>query len=94
MRLVWSRRALGQLAKISAYIAEHNPSAAASIHDQIRDTTNRLCAFPLSGRAGRVAETRELVIPGLNYILPYRVRDDRVEILAIFHAARHWPETL
>ncbi len=44
------------------------------------------------GRAGRVPGTRELLIPGTPYIIPYRVRAGAVEILRVFHAARRWPE--
>ena len=25
------------------------------------------------------------------YIIPYRVREDRVEVLRVFHTARKWP---
>jgi toxin ParE1/3/4 len=32
-----------------------------------------------------------LVIPDTPYIIPYRVREGRVEVLRIFHAARKWP---
>lgn len=92
MKIVWSHRALGQLRAISAYIAEHNPAAAMSIRDRIRTGINQLRDFPLSGRAGRVAETRELVISGAPYLAAYRQRGDRIEILAILHAAREWPE--
>jgi toxin ParE1/3/4 len=42
---------------------------------------------------GRVPGTRELVIPGTPYIVPYRVRANAVEILRVFHAARKWPKT-
>ncbi len=43
------------------------------------------------GRAGRVPGTRELVISGTPYIVPYRVRGGAVEVLRVFHAARRWP---
>ena len=33
-------------------------------------------------RPGRIDGTRELVITGTSYILPYRVRHDAIEILA------------
>jgi toxin ParE1/3/4 len=46
------------------------------------------------GRQGRIDGTRELVIHGLPYIIPYRVRRGRVEILAVIHAARRWPTRL
>jgi plasmid stabilization system protein ParE len=41
-----------------------------------------------------VLGTRELVIEGLPYIIPYRVRDNHVEILRVLHTARRWPEKL
>jgi toxin ParE1/3/4 len=44
------------------------------------------------GRPGRVPGTRELVVSDTPFILPYRVRDSAVEILAVFHGARQWPE--
>ena len=47
--------------------------------------------FPASGRPGRVAGTRELVVSRTPYIVPYRVRDDTVELLLVLHAARKWP---
>lgn len=43
------------------------------------------------GRIGRARGTRELVFPDLPYIVVYRVTDS-VEILALVHAARQWPE--
>lgn len=94
MKLVWTDAALRDLREVSAYIAENNPSAAARVRDRIRNSVRRLAEFPLSGRAGRVAETRELVVPGTAYLVPYRVRAERIEILAIFHAAREFPEEM
>jgi len=43
------------------------------------------------GRPGRVPSTRELVIPSTPYLVPYWVRDDCIEVLRVFHAARRWP---
>ncbi|WP_420043090.1 type II toxin-antitoxin system RelE/ParE family toxin [Agrobacterium tumefaciens] len=36
--------------------------------------------------------TRELVIPGLPYIVAYHVTEKQVEILFVQHAAREWPD--
>jgi len=41
-----------------------------------------------------VAATRELVVTTTPFIVAYRVVEDRVEILAVFHGARIWPEAL
>jgi toxin ParE1/3/4 len=52
--------------------------------DRSLETANR-------GRAGRIANTRELVLPRLPYLVVYRVDEDRVLILNIVHGARRWP---
>ena len=47
---------------------------------------------PGLGRSGRVANTRELIVSGLPYIIPYRVKNNAIEILRMFHCAMQWPE--
>jgi hypothetical protein len=47
---------------------------------------------PEIGRNGRVAGTRELVIPKTPFLVPYRVNGQSLEILRIYHAAQRWPE--
>lgn len=42
------------------------------------------------GRPGRVAATREGVLPNFPYIIPYRVKDQWIEILRVFHTSRKW----
>ena len=92
MRVRWLKRALKNLDEEAEYIARDNPQAAARIVERIATSVDRLAAHPASGRPGRVAGTRELVISGTVYLVPYRVRDDTVEILRVFHSARKWPE--
>ena len=52
----------------------------------------QLAVFPLSGRPGRVEGTRELVVARAPYIVAYRIVEDDLEIAAIIHAARRWPD--
>jgi toxin ParE1/3/4 len=92
VRVVWLRTALRNLDAAAAWIARDSPTAATRVVQRIRRATERLAAHPESGRPGRVAGTRELVVPGLPYILPCRLREDRVEILRVLHTARRWPE--
>jgi toxin ParE1/3/4 len=73
------------------YIARDNPAAADRVLTRIEQAVAHLAEHPASGRAGRVPGTRELVVSGTPYIIPYRVRKDSVEILRVFHAARRWP---
>ena len=46
------------------------------------------------GRPGRLVGTRELVIPDTPYVIPYRVRRDRLELIAVFHSRQKWPMKL
>jgi len=52
-----------------------------------------LAAHPYLGRPGRVAGTWELVVTSTPFIAVYRVINDRIEILAVFHGNRMWPDT-
>jgi addiction module RelE/StbE family toxin len=94
VRVRWLRRALANLDAEAEYIAEDNPAAAGRVVLNILRAVDLLKKNPALGRAGRVAGTRELVVPGTPYIVPYRVRGEAVEILRVFHAARKWPEKL
>ena len=94
MRVRWLRRALANLDAEGEYIAGDNPEAAGRVVMRILRAVDLLKKNPALGRAGRVAGTRELVVTGTPYIVPYRVRGEAVEILRVFHAARKWPEKL
>lgn len=90
MKIVWLRRALANLEHEADYIGQTDPAAAAHVLARLQDVVQRLADHPQSGRTGRIMGTRELVVPGLPYIIPYRVKDSRVEILRIFHTSRRW----
>ena len=94
MKLRWLRSGSSSLRLHVSFIAADNPRAATDVRRRIRTAVLRLVDFPQSGRAGQLAGTRELVVPGLPYIVVYRVGRDAVEILRVFHAARNWPPLL
>ncbi len=94
MRIKWLRTALRNLDDEAEYISRDSPTAAAKVVTGIVKAVALLGQFPSLGRPGRVAGTRELVVSGTPYIIPYRARGDAVEILRVFHAAPKWPERL
>ena len=94
MRVEWLHTALTNLDAEAEYIARENPEAAARVVAKIAAAVQRLARHPGMGRPGRVPGTRELVVPGPPYLIPYRVRSESVQILRVFHAARRWPPTL
>jgi len=93
VKVRWLDQAVKDLKAVRAYIARDNPSAAAGVAQRIRDAVKILNDYPAAGRAGRVPNTRELIVAGTPYILPYRVRAENVEILRVLHGAQQWPES-
>lgn len=94
MKVRWTALALRQLREARLYIEVENPRAANAIGSRIEDGVNRLVLFSEMGRPGRRTGTRELVIPGTNFIVAYQVTADTIDILAVLHGARQWPERL
>jgi len=94
MRIIWSRRALRHLRHLRDYIAQDNPDAAVGVAERILAGVELLAEHPNLGRPGRVPGTRELVVPATPYVIPYRVRAARLELIAVFHGRQKWPGCL
>jgi toxin ParE1/3/4 len=90
VKIDWTVPALQHIREAREYIEIDNPAAAARQIDSIESTVNHLRAFPMMGRAGRRAGTRELPVPGTPYILVYRVKRESVQLLAVLHGAHNW----
>ncbi len=91
MRIHWTRPAPADLEAIGDFIARDNPVAAERIVVSLVASVDALRDHPNLGRPGRLPETRELVVGGTPYVVPYRVLGGDVEILAVVHGARRWP---
>jgi len=93
MRVLWLARAVRHLIQIKSHIASDNPIAAEAVGLRLVEASERLADFPTSGRLGRVTGTRELVVRHTPYIIVYRTKGEAVEITAVLHGARRWPES-
>ena len=94
MRVIWTARARAELDELADYLSAFGAATALGQVRLIRSAATLLGEHPHKGRLGRVDESRELIVSGTPYILPYRVRDGRVEILAVIHMSRQWPNQL
>lgn len=94
MKIVWTKLALQDLNQVWNFIAADRPQAADDMMERLGQAVAQLLAYPNLGRPGRVRGTRELVIMGTPYLVPYRVKKKHIEILAVLHGARRWPEEL
>jgi len=91
-RIEWMDGAVSDLQQISQYIERDRDIAAANrVTQAIYDCVQTLQSMPYRGRAGRVAGSRELVVPRLPYIVFYRVLGERVIIIGIAHGAQNLP---
>jgi toxin ParE1/3/4 len=92
MTIIWSPQALGDVEAIFDYLLEENPAVAWATHERLMGHIERLVSHPGLGRPGRVPGTRELIVSGTPYLVPYRVVGDEVRILRVYHGARQWPD--
>jgi len=94
MKVVWTRKASRHLhAAYDYWRGESSPAAAAAMLDRIFSAVELLERYPEAGRRGRVPGTRELVIGPIPFLVAYRTRRGHIEILALLHASRKWPES-
>ncbi|HTF96664.1 MAG TPA: type II toxin-antitoxin system RelE/ParE family toxin [Cellvibrio sp.] len=94
MQIKWLEKALLNLDEEATYIATENPQMAQIVVQRIYDAVLLLRANPALGVPGRVNGTRELLVPGTRYLIPYRVqaRLQEIQILALFHTSRKPPK--
>jgi len=91
MRIRWTTRAANDLYNIVKRIQRDNEAAAAKVANILYQGCDDLRTFPRRGRSGRIQGTRELVFPGLPYILVYQIKHQIVEVVRIYHGAQDWP---
>lgn len=64
---------------------------AHSIIRKLYDAGRSLKRFPNRGRIGQLADTRELVMSPLPYIIVYRVEPQMVHIFRVVHTSQDLP---
>lgn len=88
MQIVWTETALRHLTSIHDYIERDKPEAAKDVAQAICRGIAFLADHPHLGRPGRKPGTRELIIAGTPYLVPYHVQGDRLTIVAVLHGAQ------
>ena len=93
MKLRHSRRSIRQISSILSYIAERDSSAADRVSRRFQEAIAMLMEFPGAGHRGAQTGTREFAVPGLPYVIVYRVISvrDELRIAGVFHGAQLRP---
>ena len=91
MTLEWTQLAIADLVEARAYVELDSPHAAQDLARRILAAAESLLDMPLIGRKGRSRATREKPVAGTPFILVYRLKAERVQILRVYHGHRRWP---
>lgn len=84
--------ASGHLEAVFQYLDGISSKVAAAQMKRIFEGIDQLKRFPESGPAGRVAGTRELVIPRTPFVVVYSLEKDVINIVAVLHGSQRWPQ--
>lgn len=88
----WLKKALADLDSSLSYVETNQGEATAkALATKLFSAVDSIVHDPSIGRPGRIAGTRELVISGTKYLIPFRVKGTEVQILRIFHTSRKPP---
>jgi toxin ParE1/3/4 len=93
VKVHWSAASVRHLQEAFDYLQGESSGGALTIQRRIQQTVRRIGQMPFSGRPGRIEGTREAVVPRAPYIVVYRVSEQTVEIVGVWHGARQWPES-
>ena len=91
MRISWTPAAAADLEHISSYLKERHPHYRQPTMRKLYEAIRSLKESPQRGRLGREDGTRELLFPPMPYIAVYRVKEQTIEVLRIYHAAQDRP---
>lgn len=86
MRIRWTTAAAADLQRINGYLRDHHPNYRQATIRKVYAAIQSLTAWRHLGRAGR--GTREFTFPPLPYIAVYRVKEQSIEVLRIYHGAQ------
>jgi len=88
MYIRWTPAAAADLQHINNYLKDHHPHYRQPTIRRLYETIRSLKESPHRGRPGREDGTRELLFPPLPYVAVYRVMDQSIEVLRIYHGAQ------
>lgn len=95
MRVHWTNTAMEHLLSIYEYIGQNSPIYADRVVDGLTRRSEQIATFPKSGR--RVPEyeredVREVIEKP--YRIIYCIKEEQIDVLAVFHSAQQLPPTL
>lgn len=94
MQIRWTVEAVQDIESLRLYIEKDKTNAAKQVVHKIFSAAKTIALHPNIGRPGRTPNTREFIVTGTPFIVPYRVQKGVLELLRVLHGAMEWPEKL
>lgn len=85
MEIVWLPRALENLQEIKEYIRRDNPRSAEKVATKIIKTISLIKQHPHLGKPSLIDGFREIKVADLPFVIPYKVVDNQIIIVRVFH---------
>ena len=96
MKLAFSREARGDLVRLRAFIAKHDPAAAQRVARRLIQGIERLIRHPRLGKRVAIApgqtapeEIRDWLVA--DYVVRYLIANDRIIVLRVWHGKEQRP---
>ncbi len=91
MKIRWTRPFAQNLESARQYIMLEDPKAALNVLKRILGSLDTLSTFPEAGKVSKQKEgTRQMVVPNTPFVIAYRIHNNAVELLALWHQAQKW----
>jgi plasmid stabilization system protein ParE len=91
LSVVFQRKAIQEALDIDAWWRSNRPKAPDLFARELARMLDAVALMPMLGvpaRDARLVDVRRVLLRKTRYHLYYRVRDDSLEVLAVWHAAR------
>ena len=87
-RVVWRKAALMDLNRHHEWLSSLERSSPDKTMRVIEAAAESLARLGDIGRPSRIPGVRELSVRSAPYVIAYRLEEDRVDILAVYHTAQ------
>ena len=92
MKIRLAAAAIRDLRGARNFIADDDETAAATVVRKLEKAVDLIGERPAIGRPTVQQSVREWSVPGLPYLIPYRIRSEMIEVLRIWHTSRKRPD--
>ncbi|SHE22514.1 type II toxin-antitoxin system RelE/ParE family toxin [methanotrophic endosymbiont of Bathymodiolus puteoserpentis (Logatchev)] len=91
MKVVLLPFAKEDLLEIKYYLSKESPQATKIVGQKIKKSLSLLSENPYIGTIKEDGDILEWHIPGIPYTLPYRIINNQIQVLRVFHEAQNKP---